>query len=64
LISAPNVHTSPSADPDAIRRPHEWGRHPKRFGEAMRALSDRTNVKLDSKAVDEAVERLEESKRA
>ena len=62
LISAPNVRTSPSADPDAMRRPGEWGRHPERFGQAMRALSDRTNVKLDSKAVDQAVERLEAAK--
>lgn len=64
LISLPNVRTSRSADPDAMRRPHEWGRHPERFGEAMRALSDRTNIKLDSKAVNEAVERLEAAKRA
>ncbi len=63
LISVPNVRTSRPVDPDAIRRPPEWGRHPEQFGEAMRAFSDRTNVKLDSKAVDQAVERLEAAKR-
>lgn len=58
LVSACHVRGTRSADPGALREPRTWLERPERFGEAMRAVEERTNVKLDSRSVERAVERL------
>jgi putative FmdB family regulatory protein len=62
LLSACHVRTAAPSDPGALRRPGEWRDHPERFGHAMRALGERTRVPLSEKAIDAAVERLQQAK--
>lgn len=51
-------------DPRLLRAdPRTFRERPERFGEAMRALSERTGVRFDSERTEEAMHRLSETNR-
>jgi putative FmdB family regulatory protein len=62
LLSACHVRRSAPGDPGALRRPGEWLEHPERFGHAMRAIGERTGVRLSEKAIGDAAERLQQAR--
>ena len=64
LVSRISIAGGKAVDDAALRsRPRDFLDRPERFGEAMRAVSERTGVKLSGERVDGAMHRLSEAKK-
>ena len=64
LISAIRVVGGSPTDDSALRsRPREFLERPERFGQAMRAFSAKTGMKLSGEQLDGAMHRLSEAKK-
>jgi hypothetical protein len=58
------VTGKPTSNDDVLHsRPRDFLDRPERFGQAMRAFSDRTGMKLSGEQLDGAMHRLSEARR-